>query len=198
MALLSIWSSNPDAVFSLSIEQIVATAGDGKLRDDNECSAELQTFLTQVPSEKLAEFADYCLSTGFSKSGLVLQDIVNEIGRRLDYYVINGRYQGTANAIGNDGLWRSPENHDILVEIKTTDAFRIPLNTIATYRDKLRGEGKINCLNSMLLVVGREDTGEMEAQVRGSRHAWDMRLISVDSLVHLISLKRVGRSCYRL
>jgi len=41
----------------------------------------------------------------------------------------------------------------------------------------------------MLLVVGREDTGELEAQVRGSRHAWDMRLISVDSLVHLVKLK---------
>lgn len=41
----------------------------------------------------------------------------------------------------------------------------------------------------MLLVVGREDTGELEAQVRGSRHAWDMRLISVDSLIHLVKLK---------
>jgi len=41
----------------------------------------------------------------------------------------------------------------------------------------------------MLLVVGREDTGELEAQVRGSRHAWEMRLISVDSLVNLVKLK---------
>jgi hypothetical protein len=41
----------------------------------------------------------------------------------------------------------------------------------------------------MLLIVGREDTGELEAQVRGSRHAWDMRLISIDSLVHLVRLK---------
>src|ERR1044071_881726 len=102
MALLSIWSSNPDAVFSLSIEQIVATAGDGKLRDDNECSQELRAFLAQVPSEKLGEYADYCLTSGFGKSGIVLQDIVNELGRRLDYHVINGRYHGTSNAIGND------------------------------------------------------------------------------------------------
>ena len=189
MALLSIWSSNPDAVFSLSIEQIVATAGDGKLRDDNECSQELRAFLAQVPSEKLGEYADYCLTSGFGKSGIVLQDIVNELGRRLDYHVINGRYHGTSNAIGNDGLWRSPEDHDILVEVKTTDAYRIPLNTIANYRDRLREEGKIGDSNSMLLVVGREDTGEVEAQVRGSRHAWDMRLISIDSLVHLVKLK---------
>jgi hypothetical protein len=189
MALLSIWASNSDAVLSLSIEQIVATAGDGKLRDDNECSQELMAFLAQVPSEKLAEYADYCLTSSFGKSGMVLQDIVNELGRRLDYLVTNGRYHGTSNAIGNDGLWRSPEDHDILVEVKTTDAYRIPLNTIAIYRDRLREEGKIGDSNSMLLVVGREDTGELEAQVRGSRHAWDMRLISIDSLVRLVKLK---------
>jgi len=71
MALLSIWSSNPEAVLSLSIEQIVATAGDGKLRDDNECSQELRAFLAQVPSEKLAEYADHCLTVRFDKSGIV-------------------------------------------------------------------------------------------------------------------------------
>src|SRR5207302_1441198 len=123
MALLSLWSSNPDAVSSLSIEQIVATAGDGKLRDDGECSKELRAFLSQVSSEKLGEYADHCLSSSFSKSGIVLQDIVNELGRRLDYAVTNGRYQGTAALVGNDGLWHDPDGLDILVEVKTTDAF---------------------------------------------------------------------------
>jgi len=189
MALLSLWSSNPDAVSSLSIEQIVATAGDGKLRDDSECSKELRAFLSQVSSEKLGEYADNCLSTSFSKSGMVLQDIVNELGRRLDYAVTNGRYQGTAALVGNDGLWHGPEGLDILVEVKTTDAFRVPLNTIADYRNRLHSDGTIGQASSMLLVVGREDTGELEAQVRGSRHAWDMRLISVDALVRLVKLK---------
>jgi len=38
-------------------------------------------------------------------------------------------------------------------------------------------------------VVGREDTGDLEAQIRGSRHAWDIRLISVDGLLRLMILK---------
>ena len=63
------------------------------------------------------------------------------------------------------------------------------MDTIAVYRDKLRTEKKIVGVDSMLIVVGREDTGELEAQVRGSRHAWDMRLISVDALAHLVKLK---------
>lgn len=107
----------------------------------------------------------------------------------MDYVITSGRYQGSQNSIGNDGLWLSPEGHHILVEVKTTDAYSISLDTIAKYRSSLREQRQINDENSMLLVVGRYDTGQLEAQVRGSKHAWDMRLISVDSLINLVSLK---------
>jgi hypothetical protein len=121
---------------------------------------------------------------------MVLQDIVNELGRRLEYRVTNGRYQGTVNAIGFDGLWISPEGHTIVVEVKTTDAYRISLDTIARYREKLLTSGLSTTPSSILIVVGREDTGELEAQVRGSRHAWDIRLISADALIKLVELKQ--------
>ena len=42
---------------------------------------------------------------------------------------------------------------------------------------------------SLLVIVGREDTGGLEAQIRGSRYAWDMRLISVDALLKIAELK---------
>jgi hypothetical protein len=47
---------------------------------------------------------------------------------------------------------------------------------------------------SILIVVGRTDTGELEAQVRGSRHAWDIRLISVDALLNLVRIKESADS----
>lgn len=189
MPLLSLWTSNPAAVTQLNVEQVVATAGDGKLRDNSTCAAELREYLAQVSREKLAEYAEHCLSSAFPKSGLVLQDIVNELGRRLDYSVENGRYQGTPGAIGFDGIWLSPEKTAIIVEVKTTDAYRIPLETIAAYRSKLQEAGSLGGRASILIVVGREDTGELEAQIRGSRYAWDMRLISVDALLTLVRLK---------
>jgi hypothetical protein len=189
MPLLSLWSSNPEAVTQLSIEQIVATAGDGKLRDDSNCSLELRQYLSQVSTERLAAYAEHCLVTPFTKSGLVLQDVVNELGRRLEYKTTNGRYQGTSSAVGFDGIWMSPEQSAIVVEVKTTDAYRIPLDKIAGYRDKLQAAGMIASPATILIVVGREDTGELEAQVRGSRHAWDMRLISVDALLALVRIK---------
>src|SRR4051794_20439269 len=97
--------------------------------------------------------------------------------------------QGTTNAIGFDGIWKSPEKHTIIVEIKTTDAYRIALDTVAGYRDKLAASNLIEGPTSILVVVGRQDTGELEAQVRGSRHAWDIRLISAEALIKLVQLK---------
>jgi len=194
MPLLSFWESSPDAVLSMTIEQIVTSAGDGHLKDKSDCCNELRTFFAQVETAKLTEYAAHCLAKSFEKSGFVLQDLVNELGRRLGFEVTHGRYQGTVNAIGNDGLWRLPGKHDILVEVKTTDAYRIPLNTISAYRDKLLHAGDISTANSMLIIVGRYDTGELEAQVRGSRHAWDMRLISVDALLRLVDLKEQTES----
>lgn len=189
MPLLPIWNSNPETVSQFTIEQVVSTAGSGSLLDNSECSEELRAYLSQVPSSKLAEYADYCLNNRFDAKGKVLQDLVNELGRRLDYEVQNGRYQGSQNAIGNDGLWLSPEGHHLVVEVKTTDAYSISVDTIERYRKSLSESGEIGESNSMLLVVGRYDTGQLEAQVRGSRYAWDMRLISVDSLLNLVDLK---------
>ena len=80
---------------------------------------------------------DHCLSVAFPKNGMVLQDLVNELGRRLDYVATNGRYQGVQGKIGFDGLWLSPEGHTLVVEVKTTDAYRLSLDTLATYRARL-------------------------------------------------------------
>jgi hypothetical protein len=189
MPLLSLVASSPEAVRQLTIEQIVATAGDGRLRDGTESQRELREYLRLVSIEALTIYADNCLSNAFPKSGQVLQDIVNELGRRLEYDVMNGRYQGTTNAVGFDGIWRDPAGHRLVIEVKTTDAYRLSLDTIARYRDQLLLQGTLARPCSILIIVGRIDTGELEAQVRGSRHAWDIRLISVDALLNLVRIK---------
>jgi hypothetical protein len=188
-ALLTILKTNRDQVDAFSIEQIVALCGTGKLVDNSETSLELREYLQVADSENLFKYQEACLRSGFEKSGIVLQDIVNEFGRRLDYIVENGFYQGRSNAIGYDGLWTAPNGHVIVVEVKTTDAYRINLDTIAGYREQLTKAGKIGYDSSILLVVGRQDTGDLEAQVRGSQHAWTVRIISADALAKLVKLK---------
>lgn len=189
MPLIALWKSDPGTIAQFTIEQIVSFAGNGKLADSSICSEELREYLAGADTKTLAKYAEHCLTEKFEKSGQVLQDIVNEFGRRLDYKVKNGLYAGKKNSVGNDGLWVSPEKHSIVVEVKTTDAYRIPLDTIAKYRSDLESSEVISGSSSILIVVGREDTGELEAQVRGSRHAWDIRLISVEALVKLVSIK---------
>lgn len=189
MPLLAFWQSNPNAAEQLSIEQVVSLAGDGVLKDGSSCSEEFRGYLKQIRSIKIAGYIEHCLSAGFTRGGMVLQDLINELGRRLDYEVTNGRYQGTVNSIGFDGIWVSPEGHTIVTEVKTTDSYRISLDAIADYRVKLIDGGRINARSSILIIVGRQDTGELEAQVRGSRHAWDIRLISTEALIKLVQLK---------
>ena len=194
MPLLALWKSNPLEINQFSIEQVVGTAGDGILKDNSDCSTELRAFLSEVPSAKLRLYVERCLTAALNKGGLILQDLVNELGRRLEYKVENGRYQGTSGSIGFDGLWKSEDGHTIILEVKTTDAYRISLDTIIGYREKLRASGKLAGPTSVLIVTGREDRGELEAQIRGSRHAWDIRLISADALIKLVQLKEESES----
>jgi hypothetical protein len=187
--LLSIFASAPESVAKFTIEQVVTTAGDGALKDDSLCSAELREYLGKIGTEQIAAYVEHCLTVAFPRNGMVLQDLVNELGRRLDYAVTNGRYQGVQGKIGFDGLWVSPEGHTLVAEVKTTDAYRLSLDTLATYRARLADAGMLSPASSILIVVGRQDTGELEAQIRGSRHAWDIRVISAEALIKLVLLK---------
>lgn len=189
MSLIELWQTSPEQLREKRVEQIIGFAGDGRLGDSNTAPAEFRAFLARIPSSILARYANECLADSFKDSGLALQDIINEIGRRLGFDVTAGRYRGAKGSIGNDGLWEAP-GAKIIVEVKTTDAYRIDLDVVAAYRKKLIKEGITDeDSSSILIVVGRQDTGDLEAQIRGSKHAWDIRLISTDSLLRLVSIK---------
>ena len=189
--LIELAKQTPAAVAKYSIKQIVGICGDGDLRDNSECSKHLREFLALQSTDRLADYAHFCLDEGFNKSGFVLQDIINEVGERLGYQVQKGRYQGVVNQAGFDGLWFDGTN-SIVVEVKTTDAYRINLDTLSAYAEKVNAHtGDQTKHFSLLIVVGRQDTGDLEAQVRGSRHAWSTRLISVDALIKLMFTKEV-------
>jgi hypothetical protein len=190
MSVTEIWRTSPGQLRGKHVKQIIAFAGDGRLGDGSDGSLEFREFLSLVPSGTLSNYADECLGERFPDSGFALQDVVNELGRRLGFTVEDGRYRGAQGAIGYDGVWRSPSDHYVVVEVKTSDVFRVDLENIATFRKSLiRVERFSSDNSSILIVVGSEDTRELEAQIRGSRHAWDIRLISVEGLKRLVHLK---------
>jgi hypothetical protein len=188
--LSQIWKDQPEYLQPKSFRQIIQLAGDGRLVDGNATSDELREWLSVIPLERLRLCAEDCLAHAFEDNGFALQDVVNEIGVRLGFKTSPGRYRGVKNAIGNDGLWRSQDHFTLLIEVKTTDAYRINLDTIAQYRNQLIESGTLaSDQSSILIAVGRQDTGDLEAQIRGSQHAWDIRLISVDALLRLADVK---------
>lgn len=189
MSLIDLSKANPESFENYLGRQIVAFAGDGNLRDNSECSLQLRSYFRAVSTSRLERYAQECLEQPFPESGLVLQDVVNELGRRLEFEVENGRYRGKPGVIGFDGIWKVPNGPTIVVEVKTTDTYNVSLETVAEYRTKLVSNGELSQEVSVLFVVGRKDTGALEAQIRGSRFAWDMRVVGVESLLKLVRVK---------
>ena len=158
--IATLYNETPDIFKDKSLPQILSFAGDGKLKDGNTTSSEFRNLLDIVQPNILFEFANYCLSNPFENSGLALQDIVNQIGKRLNFNVEYGLYKGKKNSIGFDGIWTTKDGYNIIIEVKTTDYIRINLSeSVAKYRSALIDAGKIDKENSsILIVVGREDT----------------------------------------
>ncbi len=139
--------------------------------DGSDASAEFRRFLSVVPSDVLARYADECLTGRFDDSGLALQDIINQIGRRLGFQVVDGRYRGSVGQNGYDGLWHSPESHAIVVEVKTTDAYRVDLDAIAGYRRMLIRSGEVTEDRSSILsswAGRRQATWRRRSAARGT------------------------------
>jgi len=189
MSLTSLWRTNPETVLGMTLPTVVRMAidPDNTLKDGSPGSQALRKFLSEIDSKKLAAYATYCLENAFTDSGQVLQDIVNEIGRRLGFIAENGRYRGIKNDIGYDGIW-TVSGQSLVIEVKTTDAYTIQLDTIATYRDRLIEEQRVPKNTPILIVIGRNDTSSLEAQVRGSPYAWSMRIVGIDALIKLMEV----------
>ena len=161
MGLSDLWQSSRSQLEDKHIQQIIAFAGTGELKDGTPGSLEFRDFLARVPAELLARYAGDCLDTAFNGGGFALQDVVNQVGRRLGFTAKDGRYRGTTNAIGFDGLWTLSDGHNIVVEVKTTDAYRVDLESVIGYRRSGRHVGP--------------------AQERSKAHAWTLRAISLPS-----------------
>jgi hypothetical protein len=190
MALLELWRSAPSVVLSMPIQQIVSNAGDGAgLVDDSLAMHEFREFLTKVDTDRLDAYVAQLLAhERVEWTGFALQDLINEVGRRLGYSVQNGRYKGVKNQIGFDGLWKAPDRTAIVVEVKTSSIYEMKIDRISNYRERLKESGEVSENTSMLIAVGNLDTAAWESQIRGSRFAWDVRIVGVSALTHLARL----------
>ena len=93
MSLLDLWTKSRSEIEKKQVQQIIAIAGSGKLLDGNDASGEFRDLLAQLPSSILQRYTDECLSNKFDGNGFALQDVINQVGRRLGFQVVDGRYR---------------------------------------------------------------------------------------------------------
>jgi hypothetical protein len=185
MSLLALWKNSKEELQEKNLQQLLPLAGNGKLKDGNTASKEIREFFAHMNSDFLKKYMDDCLTEKFQDSGLALQDIVNEMGKRLGLIVDYGKYRK-----GVDGIWKYKDGNSLIIEVKTSDVYLTEIDPVIKNQKKLIKNNEIDKENSYILyVVGRINTSGFEAQVRGSRYAWDIRIISAESLYRLLKLK---------
>jgi len=169
-----------------AISQVVAICGNGRLTDREDCetSKSLRFYLKNIDHSALDEHLKQLLGDSFADSGLVLQDLVNTLRNKLGFEVEFGRYRGNSRDIGHDGLWLHPDAN-IIIEVKTTDAYRINTNKLIEYSERVQKEHDLGEAPPVLIIVGRQDTGDLESQIRGCRADDRISIIGAEKLLHL-------------
>lgn len=187
--LISAWKASQEK-FSMNLKQVVAAAGDGDLNHEITMN-ELRDFYAMIDLSTMERLLDECLSKDKSKKfdtrGFALQDLVNEMGARIGYQVVNGLYKGKKGEVGFDGLWKSEDGSWIIMESKTNDDYSIDISTVTGYRDKLIYDHAITKKKcSILIVYGSDDKHALRNTVKGSSDSESIRLISANALFQLV------------
>jgi hypothetical protein len=99
----------PAAVGQFSIDQVVAGAGDGNLKDGPVCAKELQEYLGQVPLEKLSSTWNNAYPAGSTRAEWSYKTWSTSLAGAW----ITKRSMDATNATGFTGIWIAPEGGTI-------------------------------------------------------------------------------------
>jgi hypothetical protein len=186
MDLTTLARNNPEAFEKKTVDQIVSIAADGKLIDGSECSLQFREFLKYQSAETIVRYTKYCLSHIDEHHACILQDLVNEFGRRLDFNVVPGKYRGSHGADGYDGIWAAGKKQLVIVS-KTTDDYKVNIDRLMASFEREGASDKSGVSFYGLIVTGKQDTWDIETQIKGGRFFSDVRVIGVQALFKLLA-----------
>ena len=92
-SITNLWRENKEVFKDKTLREILSFTGEGELKDRNSTSQQFREFLDNIPTVLLKKYGEECLTSGFPGSGYALQDIINQIGSRLDFNVEFGLYR---------------------------------------------------------------------------------------------------------
>ena len=153
------------------LEDVLMFCGDGVLKDGSKCSREFRAVLRALSVAKLTEF----LQSGFDQENdqrtRVLFDVAHDLGRRLGFQVKYGSYESQGSSIG---VWQADK---LRLDVK------LALPASSSHGEA--GAGSPEGEQSPVLLVVLQDEPALAAQIRGSRHGWNTRLVSCQALARL-------------
>ncbi len=166
---------------------------DDTLGDDNP-RERFRLYLKENANEvgQIRDYIGESLRNTGSQYNRAFQDLINYLGHFLGFEVRFGRYQGVQGQIGFDGLWKSPSDFYIVVEVKTTEVYAIKTATLTNYIDEAISEKIIPDRDHVLglYIVGRADpeVHQLENAIYAGKRMDQLRVISAESLLSLAEL----------
>ncbi|EMA30998.1 hypothetical protein [Haloarcula japonica] len=177
----------------LTLDRIVSLAGDWN--DDSRASEQFREIIEneQTTTEEIEAYLREAMEGTEQYHNRALQDIVNNIGRRLGFEVEYGIYQGRSDIIGYDGHWKSTPTEDethLVVETKKTTAYSIDPGQAGDYMAELTNRDDIERSQIYgLYVIGEGDVETVAQTVFGSQYRDRMRVITAQRLLDLLKIQ---------
>jgi hypothetical protein len=177
----------------LTLDRIVGLAGDWN--DSSRASKQFREIIgdEQTATEEIEAYLLEAMGGTEQYHNRALQDLVNNIGRRLGFEVEYGVYQGRSDTIGYDGHWTSAATEDdthLVVETKKTTAYSIDPGQAGEYMDELTNEKDVDRSQVYgLYVIGEGDVETVAQTVFGSQYRDRMRVITAQRLLDLLEIQ---------
>lgn len=177
----------------LTLNRIVSLAGDWN--DGSRASEQFRQIIQdeQTTTEEIEAYLREAMEGTEQYHNRALQDLVNNIGRRLGFEVEYGVYQGRSGTIGYDGYWTSTATEEdtyLVVETKKTTAYAIDPGQAGEYMNELTDQEEIDRSQVYgLYVIGEGDVETVAQTVFGSQYRDRMRVITAQRLLDLLEIQ---------
>lgn len=177
----------------LTLDRIVALAGEWT--DKSRASEQFREIIEdeQTTTEAIETYLHEAIDGSDQHHNRALQDLINNIGRRLGFEVEYGVYQGVSDTIGYDGHWVSTateEDTHLIVETKTTTTYSIDPSQAGGYMSELVEQEDIDRDQIYgLYVIGKGDIETVAKTVLGSQYRDRMRVITAQRLINLLEIQ---------
>ncbi len=191
MNLVERLEQNPGYILSHSLRELLSLASECAEGGDKPLTSEqFQSYLANqlITPSKLYEYVDSSLTGHISCAGYVVRDIANELGSRLGFAVDRGTGSLPSAAPSYDGVWFHRDSMAIAVDLCIGPRKPNDIRNLLELHKESVSKRKAGKPMSMLFVVGRDNTSQLENIVRNLDCAKYVRVVSLDKLATMLLL----------